>query len=204
MLENPSEDDRNLMPRHLNASELYSVRGMLAEDEWRIPPSRERLLAIKDPLVADIEDYKRKIQIGLIKVLTNPPVADKHSTEYIQPNSQDEHVDVGLLQRAHTFFQCTCDWNCKTVLPYPQIFSHSHIQTSRSFTPWTLNSMRPPPEIKETAILLLRKLGFPEDTSHVTMSDLGERLMCLCGCPTQMNFVALVRHCILLLFSSVN
>lgn len=192
VLDAPPED-RDLMPKFSDACNLSSLKSMLAEDDWRISPSEERLLAINDALIADIAEYKWRIQAALVKALLANRSVIQDGVECTEPHSNtvDQNADLSLLKRAHTFLRCN---RCRTYLPYPQIFSHHHIRSTSSFTPWELSEMCPPAEVKCTAILLLHKLGFPDDTSHVTMAELGEQLMCLCGYPTRMSFVALVRN----------
>jgi hypothetical protein len=167
----------SVFPTFSDACELNTVAEMLADDDVKTTVTEERVLVRKDAIIANIGEYRTRIERQLVKQF----VSQQHS-HYVITVSEDEELDLSILDRATTLFKCG-SWYCKAILPYPDIFEHEHFKEVATLSSYALARLNTEPKVKSTAIMLLKALGLPEDTPATALVDLDRRLTCLCGHP---------------------
>jgi len=171
----------DLAPMFFDACEFPAVSTMLVEDDAHTTVTEERLLVRKEAILADIAQYQTRIKSELVKLYMSQPTNGGTGHQNATAGSEGEEVDLSILHRATTLFKCF-SWTCDTFLPYPAIFEHEHVKQYRCASS-ILDRLKSEASVRPTAILLLKHLGFPEDTLATDLDDLNGRLACLCGHP---------------------
>jgi len=95
----PSVLRKNLMPTFYDACELATVVDMLANDDAHTTITKERFLARKEAIVADVAEYQIRIKRELVKLFVSQPT-NGTGIQDVTSRSEDEEVDFSILDRA--------------------------------------------------------------------------------------------------------
>lgn len=184
------------LPTFSDACNLPTVVGMLADNDAYTTVTEERFLSREDAIISDIAEYQTNIKRELVKLLVERRMIDVDT----QDGSNTEEVNLSVLDRATTLFKCCRIFDCRTLLPYPDIFEHAHVKELTTFSGRIWNLQPAGLDIKSTIVVLLKALGLPEYAPATAIDDLNGRLVCLCGHPRYrkpMDFGALVSRQVL-------
>jgi hypothetical protein len=174
---------------------------MLAEDESRIPVTAERWQAVVGSVPNDLNRFANQVMRDIVKLL-KAAASETNTVKTEAATAEDAHQDMdpNIFGRASSLLSCGVT-GCQNLYNFPAILEEEHVTPYRSFEfddrKWSdlLSRLKHEPEVFRCASLVLKTLGWPEDTHLAAFDECNMKLICLCGNPKfrqPMDFRSLV------------
>ncbi|KIM85611.1 hypothetical protein PILCRDRAFT_339443 [Piloderma croceum F 1598] len=177
------------LPRFVDACELPAINRMLAEDESRIPVTAERWQAVVGFVPNDLNRFADQVMRDIVKLL-KVAASETNTVKAEAATAEDAHEDMdsSIFKRASSLLSCGVT-GCQNLYTFPEILEEEHVTPYRyrNFRdrkwPDLLSRLKHEPEVFRCASLVLKTLGWPEDTHLAAFDECNIKLICLCGNP---------------------
>lgn len=159
---------------------MSNLDRVLSYDDSQASANPAEFVGLADFLVTYVTKFQTQFKRGCAKLLKEGKLPRNLFED-------EEDVDIGSLDLARSLFKCPAQDSakCGALLPFHRMKHHSHFgQSFDDVGPsMTLHRMRPSPETKRIALLLLNNLGYSSEATIDDTSGFERSLVCQCGSP---------------------